>query len=265
MTKRRWLKRNYWWWQALGWMVVAGALLLMEQGGWLVGVRGLAEKAVLPLEARVFASGQKIVGWLDFFQHWRNQRLRIADLQRQVAELSVEAVRVEELEVENQSLRQAVGAPLPVAAVRIPAKVVGRSEYLLVAEGEEMGIEPGGVVVDEVGMVVGLVVEVRSQVSLVNLLTDVSTRIAARLRGTETEGVMVGTGTGLRLEEVVQGEEVAEEMVVVTSGAEGIYPAGLVLGRVKQVGGKPAAVYRQVEVEPLFSIHNLSCVYILKL
>jgi len=102
-------------------------------------------------------------------------------------------------------------------------------------------IAPAGVV----GRVVG---DPASRAARVQLLIDRSAGAGAIVERSRAGGVAVGDGSGLRLEYVSALADVVPGDVVVTSGLDGIYPKGFVIGRVVSVEG--AATSRTILVRP---------------
>jgi rod shape-determining protein MreC len=102
-------------------------------------------------------------------------------------------------------------------------------------------IAPAGVV----GRVVG---DPASRAARVQLLIDRSAGAGAIVERSRAGGVAVGDGSNLRLEYVSALADVVPGDMVVTSGLDGIYPKGFVIGRVVSVEG--AATNRTILVRP---------------
>ena len=80
--------------------------------------------------------------------------------------------------------------------------------------------------------VVGRVVIAGPRASRVQLLVDRNAAAGALIERSRAKGVVVGAGDDrLRLEYVSETSDVAVGDTVVTSGIDGIYPKGFVIGR----------------------------------
>lgn len=76
------------------------------------------------------------------------------------------------------------------------------------------------------------------------------------------QGVAFGTGdTGLRLEYLPTTADIAEGDVLVTSGIDGIYPPGFLVGRVHQIE-RAGGVVRTIRVAPAVNFGGLEAVLV---
>lgn len=190
--------------------------------------------------------------------------------------LSAELVRLQD---QLRGLSQAVGTRLPgpsplpqglLAPIRAydPAH---STQSLWVGKGGEHGVEVGDSVLAG-GALVGRVIVTRPQISQVLLLTDLRSTLAVRNLNTGAQGLLSGKREDLTMERshwLTQGEyfEASEEMAVgdllVSSGLEGLFPAGLPVGYVQSIRQDPDGLFWQADVRPVAQIKKLSWVKIL--
>ena len=110
--------------------------------------------------------------------------------------------------------------------------------------------------------VVGRVVVPSRRNAKVQLLIDRSAAAGALIARSRAQGVVVGTGESrLRLEYVSEVFDVVTGDVVVTSGIDGIYPKGFVIGRVVAVE-RAGGAYRLITVEPAVDFSTLEDVLV---
>ena len=84
--------------------------------------------------------------------------------------------------------------------------------------------------------VVGRIIQPSSRASKVQLLIDRNAAAGAMIERTRAQGVVVGTGGDeLRMDYVAGSADVKAGDVVVTSGIDGIYPKGFVIGQIQSV------------------------------
>lgn len=117
-------------------------------------------------------------------------------------------------------------------------------------------IAPGGVV----GRVVGAP---GPRAAKVQLIVDRNAAAGALVERTRVPGVVVGSGDGsaLRMDYVSNLEDIQVGDVVVTSGADGVYPYGLTLGSVVAVD-RGAGLYKSIGVEPDIEFNRMEHVLI---
>ncbi len=110
--------------------------------------------------------------------------------------------------------------------------------------------------------VVGRVVTPTSRAAKVQLLIDRNAAAGAMIERTRAQGVVFGTGDGLlRMDYVAEvgGVEVGD--LVVTSGVDGIYPKGFVIGEVEAVE-RTGDAYKAITVRPVIDVRRLESVLV---
>ena len=214
--------------------IVSGLLWGLDRLGWARPIKIVLEVPIAPV--RLWFADTKAGVF--------NEPRKIADLERQVAELTVDASKATLLAQENAELRKVIGASSKPQANLQPVRVVGRGGEWLIAGGKREGIEVGQVVVSGDGVMVGLVSWVDEFVSRVKLLTDEQNSIEAQTEG-GTLGVVKGEGG-----KVVFGEVLQKDLLEV--GMRTISREGIVIGIVKEVRQVAAEVYKSAVVEPLY-------------
>ncbi len=122
----------------------------------------------------------------------------------------------------------------------VAASIIGRDllptdHTVILDKGAKDRIAVDGVVVSAEG-VVGRVVDVGPTTSVVMLLTDSNSRIAAMVERSRETGLIVGTGERLIAMIYVDLDgDVQVNDVVVTAGFGGVFPKGLTVGTVVRV------------------------------
>ena len=105
--------------------------------------------------------------------------------------------------------------------------------------------------------VVGRVILPSRRASKVQLLIDRNAAAGAVIERTRAQGVVVGGGTDpLRMEYVPGTADVKAGDLVVTSGIDGIYPKGFVIGTVESVERGPGT-YHEITVRPAVDFSRL--------
>jgi rod shape-determining protein MreC len=179
---------------------------------------------------------------------WSYGSRRISDLEHRLSMALVDRQKLELLEEENTFLRQSTSMLQKITTIGEPRTVLSAGE-LLVVDGIDLQV--GGVVVDRQGVLVGRISRIGRFSSIVERPFDSGSRIAVTVQGKQTAGVLVGDGNQARLEEVLQGDNLAVDDVLVTSGVDDLFPAGLVVGQVIELVGRPADVTKGAKVELL--------------
>jgi rod shape-determining protein MreC len=189
-------------------------------------------------------------------------------LQEEIHALRTRLGTVEEAQRENQRLKNLLGLrerePFQVA----PAAIVGRDatnwfHTLLIDRGSRHGIERNMAVIAPAGLV-GQVVEASSSSARVQLISDPVSSVGVLLQGSRVTGLLVGGQSGrLRIRYLPVRAEVRIGEVVVTSGLGGVYPKGILVGKVLAVDGRGGALFQEATVEPSIDFSQLEEVLVI--
>ncbi len=173
--------------------------------------------------------------------HDRNDELTltVADLQLLLQEQQALAQQARGLQ-ELLGLRQALDLRTVVARV-IATAATPYVRTLTVDRGAEDGVHADDAVIAPEGIVGRIVGAPGPRASRVQLLIDHLAAAGARVERTRASGIVTGgdDGTALRMDYVSNHEQVRVGDRVVTSGTDGIYPPGFLIGTVASVAPGP--------------------------
>lgn len=191
--------------------------------------------------------------WHNYF--WlRGAREENQRLQDNLQQLSIQATQLEELKQENLRLRRLVALNENTPFETIGARVVGRtpnymSNVIYIDRGADDGISVDAPVLLGNG-IVGRTVLVTGHNAQVQLITNADASVGVMVDRTRSPGVLRGSGDPLLdLNYIGNTEQINVGDVVVTSGLDGIYPKGFLVGKVIE-SRKGTSVFRAIKVEP---------------
>ncbi|HLD21162.1 MAG TPA: rod shape-determining protein MreC [Patescibacteria group bacterium] len=194
----------------------------------------------------------------------------LADLYEDRLQLAINAQAFEELEEENDLLRQELNfverSGMNYLSAQVLAKSVSHSvSRFIIDVGSGEGAKLGAAVVSGEGIYVGKIIELGEHSATVSALTDPTHSIAVSLLNkSRTIGVATGSvGDLLQIDFIPTDEAIAENDLVVTSGLESFIPSGLLVGVVNTVQQETGSPFQQAIVEPLTDIRRLSVVLVL--
>lgn len=185
-----------------------------------------------------------------------------------VEELKQERVQLLEAKSENERLRALLAFKEKVPKLLLPAQVIGRDlsgwfQTLTIDRGKEDGIDEGMAVLSVQG-IVGQIMESSENFSRVLLVTDPNSAVAALIQRTRARGIVEGTGPNrCRLKYLHRSEDVIEGDQVLSSGLDGIYPKGTLIGTVTGVTKKESDLFQHVTLRLSVDIHKLEEVVVL--
>jgi len=192
---------------------------------------------------------------------WR-QYLALVGLQREnevlrqrILELEREAVRIGEIEQTNRRLTALLGFRDTLQGPAIAAQVIGKDPLPLfrsftINRGSADGVRKGMAVVSPHG-VVGQILSASPHAARVLLLTDHNSGIDAVVQRSRARGIVEGAlDDGCLMKYIRQGEDVQIGDRVVTSGLDGIFPKGIVIGRVRYLHPRSRGQLMSTDIEP---------------
>ena len=191
-------------------------------------------------------------------------------LEQTVASLKREANDLREMSLGCVRLRQLMNMKKDLAFPTVAASVTRRDRLsvfwtVLINKGSSDGIEIGFPVVTAEG-VAGRIIEVSWNASKVLLLVDYNSNIDALVQRTRSQGVLQGSGSsGCELKYVQRTQDVQVGDVVISSGLDGVFPKGLVLGTVDLVERKDAGLFQKIRVSPVLDMVKLEEVMVILL
>ncbi len=152
-----------------------------------------------------------------------------------------------------------------------PARVINSSvahkkNFLTIDRGWRDGVESEMGVIGQNGMV-GIVSDVSEHYATVMPVLNLNFYASVRIRRTDYFGLLHWKGADPNeafMKDVPKYADVQPGDSVVTRGASGIFPRGVMVGRVKTVEERPESNYLRIRVELATDFHNTYRVYIVK-
>ncbi len=249
------------------------ALLVLSSSGRLAPVEGFLSRVARPFLITFNGIGRQASNAFSTLRDLRTLRTSNQQLQALADTLTIDNLRLKEVEAENQQLRELLRfAQLnPVYDFRggqVIARVIspGTSNYLhtiTIDLGSEHGIKPGMPVVTERGLV-GRIEKVGPVSSTVLLITDPSSGVQALIQRNRLVGVVNGrAGAWPVMDYIPQGGEVAPGDLVITSGLGGTFPKNLVIGQVVEVHQRDYEMFQQATLRPTVNFDRLEFVLVI--
>jgi rod shape-determining protein MreC len=190
-------------------------------------------------------------------------------LKKQVDELLLERARHQEILLENARLRDLLKLKETQRNVITSARIVARgvnfwTHSLLIDKGGRDNISKDSTAITPKGLA-GKTFNVSDSFSNILLLTDINFSAAVRLQESRKEGVISGTGSSkVMLEYIPAEEEVKTGDIVVTSGLDLLFPAGIPVGYVSRVDKQGGGQFQSIEVIPFVDTARLEEVLIIR-
>jgi rod shape-determining protein MreC len=243
--------------------------LSLKRSPALSKVQGLIVAMTAPgLEGLEYVGRKANHLWEGYF-YLVGARRQNAELQRQLEEYKQREVSFQEAQQALTRLEGLLDLKRQVALPVIGARIIAYDPTLwsrsaIINQGKAQGVKDGLPVLAPQG-IVGRIVGVYPEYSKVMLIVDRKSSADAMVQRTRVRGMLKGQG-GNRcvLEFVPKSADVQVGDLVLASGLVGLYPKGLVLGKVTAANKKNPGVFQEIEVTPSVDLSTLEEVLVVK-
>ena len=190
------------------------------------------------------------------------------NLKNKINEFKAALILYQEGYLEAQRLRKLLDLRDDYNFHFISARVIGReqtalSKTILISKGAAHGLKTGMPVIAPPGLI-GRLVDVSWHASKVLLFIDENSNVDAIVQRTRMQGIISGAGPrGLILKYISKTQDVKEGDVIVSSGMDGIFPKGLLIGQVSHVDRQDASLFLKINVAPFVDFSKLEEILIL--
>ena len=233
------------------------------------------QTAAAPLESLITRGVRRIERFRDYARGYDELLAENEALKALIADMEEEVRLSEAANLENDRLRTALGLKQEHADYDLlDAKIISWSSSNYASsfnldKGTAEGVERGDCVVTASGFVVGVVTETGNFTCAVRTLIDPQAAMGATVHSTELSALAEGdfslmTEGKLRLSYVFEGVLLETGDTVLTSGAGGVYPAGLVIGKITDVGVEADGYGQFGVVTPSAELKSLTQVFIIR-
>ncbi len=252
-------------------LVVAAALFFGRSSGVAAVTGGIAGEVLGPGQNLVTALVNPIAEYLDALQQAGSLKAANSELLRHAEELTAEVIRLRELDIENQRLREMLNLleANPVGRLVIAQKIgADPSNFVAsfqVNRGSAGGVEVNRVVIAEAGLV-GRVTNTTPSTAKIVQINDPSSSVNGRVQRADSraQGLLTGTPEGqLIMTRISQSDSIRVDDIIITSGLGGNFPPGLTVGKVVQVSQNDVELFQEAVVEPAVRFSRLEEVAVL--
>lgn len=228
-----------------------------------------------PVRGGVSAAADWAEGIYDYVFRYEQLQSELEELRARVAEMEAQAREGQDAQRENEQLRELLNLQekrrdFVFESARVTAPGTSNWESTLtISKGTNFGIERGDCVVTEQGVLVGVVSEAGYSSAVVSTVINTDMDMGGMIARTYAAGVLEGDFSlmeegRLKLSYLPDGAQLVAGDEVLTSGRGGVYPPGLVVGRVEGVFTEPSGKTRYAVVVPDVELGSLIEVFVIK-
>lgn len=218
-----------------------------------------------------------VVGFFDNIHDLQNTYEENKELKKRIDKMAMLEKEVQQLTKENEELRKLLDNKDTLRAYSpIQATVIGRNperwnELLIIDKGSMQGIKQNMAVVSSNGTMIGKIKSTEKFTSTVQLLStmDSTNRISAEVMNGKKS--YFGTIEGfdeerklLKLKRIPNDAKVKKGQTVITSGLGGVFPSGLLIGKVVDTEPDEFGLNQTAYVKPGTDMYDIRNVMVVK-
>lgn len=242
--------------------VVLSLLLLFIDARfkYLESARTVVSILIYPFQRLTTLPGMVWHGVGDYFEMQGHLVQENARLREQHSADAALLNQLQVLQTENTHLHnllevpQRVNYPMQTAEIVYVERDIFKRK-IFVSKGSQSNVQLGQVVMDDVG-VVGQVTRVYPWLSEVTLVTDKDHAVPVQVLRNGIRAVVFGSGdiNELALRYMPISSDIQKDDVLVTSGIDGTYPAGLPVAKISKIERDPAYPFARILCTPMAGV-----------
>jgi rod shape-determining protein MreC len=224
--------------------------------------------ALTPVASWTQGAVSSVTGTVASYTDLRHAREENVELRQKLDELTAEYNKTRERAAELDLLRTQLALPTRPKYAELAANVVSRDasiwfRRLVIDRGQLDGVKRDMPVATTTG-IVGRIVSVGPNFSLVQVITDKHAGVGAMLNSSRQMGEVRGLDNArCELKNISATVEVQPGETVLTTGLDRIYPKGLVIGTVERIENDPNAPFARIIVNPSAPVDRVEHVMVL--
>lgn len=245
----------------------------LDQLGYITPVRGFVQTIIQPFQWGLSFTASEISDTVQRRQNIEQLQADNALLRTEINRLLIENIQLQELERENQQLRELLNytrnnPTLDYTAASVVGRVIGADlsnllYTIFIDVGAKDGIARDMPVITQRGLV-GRVTQANLKSAEVLLIIDPASSVNTVIQNSRIEGIVRGElGGTLIMERIPQGETVSPGDLVLTSGLGGKFPAKLVVGQIVDVIQEDLDLFQTARVRSTVDFGDLETVLVL--
>ncbi|OGC49866.1 rod shape-determining protein MreC [candidate division WWE3 bacterium RIFCSPHIGHO2_01_FULL_40_23] len=255
---------------SLKYLFISLCIFLLGFTGVFTPLRNFAHKVSNPVSYGLHQIADEVRKTFEFFISLKKIRHENLRLREENLSLFSKISNTKELEDENKVLREQLALGSFVSRDKlIEARVIGlpfdnENSEVLIDKGKKDGVLTGQEVIYK-GFLVGSVVDAFEERAVVVFITSPKLSVAVSDQSVDgrTKGLVTGSyGTSLIMDRILQDEEINVGDYIVTSGGDGIFDPGLLVGKVVEVFDDKSEPLKKAKLEVSMDFGRLDRLFV---
>lgn len=245
------------------WIIAAVAmialLIFFARAGNTEPFENIVVRATNPLTANALSAWHAVAGLGTAVSDIKNAGEEVAALREENRRLRDESVERAGLVLENTALRTQLGVAALRSRVLMDAEVIAFdplsfTHYATINRGARDGVRVHMPVIMPGDVVFGKITTVHETTSEVMLITDGNNKASGMTVSGGASGVLGGAkGSTLSLDLIEKSATISLGELIVTSGLDGVYPRGLIIGQVAKIISQEEGIFQQAHLSAAYT------------
>ena len=248
-------------------LALAVILIVVNITGFSKKIKNFFYSVSAPIQKIFWHTGNNVSTFFETILEIRNLKQKTDDLEVENQRLLSEIAKLKELSEENAELREALQVGLQKEYNLSFAAIIGKDtsqEFIVIDKGSDNGITEKMTVITSQKILIGRVVEVYENFSRVQLISNTKSSFDVKIQDKDITGLLKGEGNQrVLLDLVPTDKEISEGDIVMTSELGGIFPAGILIGKVSSVRKSDTKPFQQANLNIFFKLKESDKVFII--
>lgn len=240
-------------------------------------VKGVGSGFLSPFKRAFGSIADGVGGLFEGISYSNYQKLKkeFAEVNEKLQKYGFLITENSELKSENYKLRKVLELKKRLNYETIPALIISKDpdnwyNTIVINKGSENGIKVDMPVVGFVGdkqAVVGKIIEVRGSVSRILPINSPRFKIGVKMEGTNFPGLLYGFSSSSEfciMDYISRAAQIKQNDLVLTSSQAGIFPSGILIGKIVKSKILESGSYQRAIVVPVINYDLLDYVYVIK-
>ncbi len=190
-----------------------------------------------------------------------------AELTTENLELYGKSATLSQLEEENGFLREKLNLTTRKSWDTSLANIIGRdfenNRSFIIDKGSLDGIMVGMPVILKGEVVIGKISDINYNSSKVKTIFDTQSKIAAVILKGKVSGLAHGLGSDIVFDLIAKNKVPEVGDLIISSGTDGLWPRGLLIGKIKKVKSEETLVFNSADVELITDFRDFDSVFVI--
>ena len=234
------------------------------------GLGNFVYKIFSPIE-KLFANiGKDIIGFFQILTSVGSLNTENIALREKNTTLESELAQLQEVQKENDILKQALNISKSEHLTLDTAIVVGKDiqglqDWILINKGSAHGLKENMTIISPEKALVGRIISVSDSFSKVMLISSRESIVSALIENTRSEGlVKKDEKGGIFMDFIPKTEQLNLNERIVTSGTDNLYPKGIFIGTIETIDPSDNQIFQKITIVPAVNFSKLERVIIIK-